>query len=426
VSLSIVARYLFGNAGAIREVATNRAALWTGIWLVVLTGIARNYDQNYALETPMWWIGPLVFSFFSGSFLYWIVVLGFARRHLEPTADPQQSQWPTFMALFWMTAPIAWLYAIPVERTFDSYRAAQANLILLAIVSLWRVLLISRVLSVLLEVRFGRVLSWVLVGASLEVIIVVFLGGIFSPSFGRRVMAGMAGMRNAPEENLLSSALTLVWVCSWALLFLVLLLIAVVRFRGTARRLPAAAPGRIPVVSLLVLTLVWVILAVPAQLEQYRFFVHSHLVSRERYEQALAYVGQYQKSDFPSGRRLEPNPYEYRVWRDLPPTVALLTTNTPAWVRDVYLSHAAITFTHHRGQYQSLADVARMFSALEQLPEGRDWLLTNQVVLGRQRLRHRHLLTEGPNSSGAVTLTNIVITVRRMGMAETNVAGFVE
>src|SRR5204862_7253608 len=116
---------MFGAASAIREVASNRAALWTGIVLVLLTGIARNYDQSYFLKTPMWLIGPLAFSFFSGTFLYGILVRGLARRHF-PEGHQKGGQWVTFMAAFWMTAPIAWLYAIPVERFLNSYHAAQA------------------------------------------------------------------------------------------------------------------------------------------------------------------------------------------------------------------------------------------------------------------------------------------------------------
>ena len=423
MNLSTVARYLFGNASAIREIAANRAALWTGILLVLLTAIARNYDQNYFLETPMWLFGPLVFSFFSGSFLYWILIRGFAKRHFLGTPDSHYSQWPTFMALFWITAPIAWLYAIPVERIFDSYRAAQANLSLLALVSLWRVLLMSRVISVLIKVHFLRALGWVLVAASLEVIVVVFFGGIFGPSFGQRVMAGMSGMRNAPEEGLLTSALGIVWGWSWAVLLVALALVFALRLYGATQPLPKSTPGKAPWLSLSVLAVAWITLAVPAQLEQGRFVTHARLVNQEQYLEALGYLSRFQKPDFPPGRRLEPNPYEYRVWQHLPPTVALLTTNVPAWIRHVYLSHATSTLTHYRAGYHSLTNVAAMFSAVEQLPEGRPWLLTNQIALSRHRLRGQ---ISGDDSASAAALTNIVATLRRMGMAETNVASVAE
>jgi hypothetical protein len=59
-----------------------------------------------------------------------------------------------------MTAPLAWLYAIPVERFLDPAQATRANFALLAIVSLWRVLLITRAISVWLAASYLRVL-WI-------------------------------------------------------------------------------------------------------------------------------------------------------------------------------------------------------------------------------------------------------------------------
>ncbi|HEX5220986.1 MAG TPA: hypothetical protein VFZ59_15585, partial [Verrucomicrobiae bacterium] len=238
-----IGRFLVGHAPAIREVASARAALWTGIVLVLLTAIARNYDQNYILESPLWLFGPLLFSFFSGSFLYAILIRGFARRRFTQEAT---GQWLSFMAVFWMTAPIAWLYAIPVERFFEPYQAAQANLTLLGIVSVWRVLLMARVMSVLLEVPFLRALGWVLIAASLEIIIVVFVGAFTSGTFSQRILASMMGMRNAPEERLLTSVLSSVWTGSWVVLALTAIAINVLRFHGTATPLPQPTRSRLP------------------------------------------------------------------------------------------------------------------------------------------------------------------------------------
>ena len=185
-----------------------------------------------------------------------------------------------------MTAPIAWLYAIPVERIFDSYRATQANLALPAIVAAWRVLLMSRVIAVLQEVRFARALAWVAVPACIEVVLVVFVGGLFSPTFGRRVMAAMGGMRNSPEESLLLSALsTAGGAAVWGLLGLAMLL-AVLRFNGVAQPFPKQTAGRLPWISLLVLGAFWIAVAVPAQREQQRFMKHAAMVKAGKYREA--------------------------------------------------------------------------------------------------------------------------------------------
>jgi hypothetical protein len=42
--------YLFGQRAAILEIAKWRGSLWAGVALVMLTGIARNYDQTFITE----------------------------------------------------------------------------------------------------------------------------------------------------------------------------------------------------------------------------------------------------------------------------------------------------------------------------------------------------------------------------------------
>ena len=307
------------------------------------------------------------------------------------------------MSLFWMTAPIAWLYAIPVERFMASYQAAQANLTLLGIVSLWRVLLMSRVLEVLLAIPFRRALAWVLVAASAEVLLVVFFGSIGNGSVSRRIMEGMSGMRHAPEESLISNALGIVLTGSLAVLGICFVLLARFRFHGVTNPLPANLPGKIPWVFLAVLACVWIAVAIPAQEEQKRFLTHKNLIDRGRYSEALSYLGRFRKSHFPAARRLEPDPYGFRVWKDLPPTVALVSSNNQPWIRQVYLSHLSIMLSHYYAGYESLTNVAAMFSALEQLPEGREWLSTNQIKLARQGLRAtgaRRLVRQQRSSKG--------------------------
>ncbi|MEW6161090.1 MAG: hypothetical protein AB1813_26985 [Verrucomicrobiota bacterium] len=415
MNLGILGGFLVGNASAIRQAATDRAALWTGIMLVLMTGIARNYDQSYLLASPLGLIGPLVFSFFSGSFLHAVLIGGIARRHF-PEEGQKESRWVTFMTLFWMTAPIAWLYAIPVERFFDSYRAAQANIALLGIVSVWRVLLMSRIMAVLFEISFVRALGWVLIAASAEVIVVLFFGAFFSGTFSQRLLASMAGMRNSPEESLLISILSAAWGWSWAVLVGSIILLVMRPLRQEIPPLPILSSGKAPWFSLMAFCFVWALVAIEPQREQHRFAKHAALVGKGEYVGALAYLEKHERRDFPPGRRLEPNPYEYRVWRDLPPTIALLTSETAPWIRRVYLDHLTATLSHHYPQYESLTNVAAMWGAIERLPEGRNWLSTNQAAVARQGLEIRHDRSE----SEFALQTNILSILKRMGMAETN------
>jgi hypothetical protein len=421
VNLSTAARYLFGNRSAIEAVAQSSAALPFGIGLVLLTAVARNYDQNCIGESTLWLLGPLLFSFASGAWLFFILYDRCVKRFLTLEVQPEGvGQWRSFMGLFWMTAPIAWLYAIPVERFFDPIGAAKANITLLAIVSLWRVLLMARVISVVNDVPFLRALGWVLVGAALEVIIVVFLGGLFGGSFGKRILAGMSGMRNAPDETLLLNALGFSWNGAWVVLFVTLVLLGVFRYSGTSVPFPSVSRERVPWFSLLALAAIWSAVAWPAQQEQRRFQEHARLLAAKKYQDALSYLSQHQQGDFPASRRLEPNPYEYRVWHDLPPTIALLSTNTPFWVRATYLKHLSATFDHFSSRYDSLTNVAQMYSSIARLPEGREWLRTNEANFVRHQELGRRADPGDPAERHA--LASLVSSLSALGMSDTNLA----
>jgi len=114
------------------------------------------------------------------------------------------SAWPAFMGVFRMTAPIAWLYSIPVDRFLDSVAAARANVVLLVVVSIWRVLLMARVFQVLHGARLIMALAWVLIPVTVEVLALSVFGGGLS----KRIMAGMMGMRNSPEEEILLGSIS--------------------------------------------------------------------------------------------------------------------------------------------------------------------------------------------------------------------------
>lgn len=114
--------YQLGRAEAIRRVAGSKHLLLVGAALVLITSIPRNYDQTYIGEVPWWPIIPLLFSLVSGSFLYWVLERGFLRE------AEGKDKFRRFLGLFWMTAPIAWFYGIPVERFMDARGATVANL----------------------------------------------------------------------------------------------------------------------------------------------------------------------------------------------------------------------------------------------------------------------------------------------------------
>jgi hypothetical protein len=409
VSLATLLRFQFGDRSAIETAANNRGTLITGVVLVLLTAIARNYDQSFILESPLWLLGPILFSLVSGSFLFVILYYGFIRRHLEgPQEFPTSGQWRTFMGLFWMNAPIAWLYAIPVERFLPSYEAAKANLFLLALVSLGRVLLMGRIVSVVQGMDFRRAVGWVLIPAAIEVLLVVFVGGIFSPQFSRHIMAAMGGLRNAPEDVLIITAMMRATTGAVVVLGLTGLWLNLTKFDQTLCPFPSPAKGGVPIFGLLILAAAWIAIAIPAQREQKRFLEHAALVDSGKYREALDYLAKCQPENFPASRRLHPDPYDYDVFEALPRTISELTPADPFWIRQRYLDHLRIMFTHDS------ALVARpgyspMFEALARLPEGTNWLRAQVVDL--QNLQsgvERELAANPGERSNAILLSNVL------------------
>lgn len=322
-----------GHAGAIRAVASARSALWVGLGLVLLTACARSYDQSYLAAAPgRWLLGPLGFSLVSGTWLFVIGYWGCARHRFakEDLARPGfPNAWRGFMGAYWMTAPIAWLYALPVERWYDSLGAARANLWLLGIVSLWRVLLMARVFQVVCQAPYARALLWVLLPASVEVLALY----IFGPAgLSQAIMAGMGGMRNSPEEQLLLNALATAATLAFWCVPLAFGLLVIWRWPGPARPFPERQPARMPWAFLGVLTVAWIAVTVPAQRQlRLNHAVESALAQHE-IRQALEVMKAHQPEDFAPARPLPPKAYEWRSTDELGAMMGQLRSDDPEWI----------------------------------------------------------------------------------------------
>jgi hypothetical protein len=143
--------YLIGSREAILEIARSRHALWIGALFVLSAGFAREYDQEDLLHEPWYLLIPFGASLLTATLLFTLAY------GLVPG---KRKGWPSdwvayvpFLTLFWMTAPLAWLYAIPYERFLSPMSATQANLITLGVVASWRVYLMARVLQVIMGYR---------------------------------------------------------------------------------------------------------------------------------------------------------------------------------------------------------------------------------------------------------------------------------
>jgi hypothetical protein len=396
--------YLCGHAGAIREVAQSRATFATGLVLVLITTIPRNYDQMFIGENPLrWLLGPLLFSLVSGTWLYGVAYGWLARWRMgvEDRTDANFfGGWRCFMALFWMTAPIAWLYALPVERFLDSMMATRANLALLGVVSLWRVLLMSRVLQVLCNAAFPAALVWVLLAAGIETFAVSF----FSPAFGKAIMSGMGGMRNSPEEDLLLAALNAVMAGALYGTPVALVLALVVRSKGV-RALPAQQAATVPAALLVGLAVLWVAMAIVPQMEVARTTKARQLMEAGKFREAVDFLAAHRPEQFAPAVPLPPKTFEWRTFIELPRVIGALQPNDPEWLKQVMLkkldemvSHSGHKFGApkdgsdqakfiewvERGSWVYSAEpegLVAMLDGLARLPEGKAWLRQNEFYL---------------------------------------------
>lgn len=108
-------------------------AWYLGFGLVCtwLAGIGRYWDNPRA----EWWqwlgFGSLMYVVILASLL-WLIIL---------PLKPRNWQYKSVLIFIMLTSPLAFLYAIPVERFYTLDTARSINVVFLAVVALWRVLL---------------------------------------------------------------------------------------------------------------------------------------------------------------------------------------------------------------------------------------------------------------------------------------------
>src|SRR5580700_1618571 len=126
MTIVTVLRFLIGDRKAILAIAESRSAIWIGALLVLSAGLARDFDREDLLHEPWWLLVPYAASIAASLILYavpYMVML--VRNATRPTFA---SGYRSFLSLFWMTSPLAWLYAIPYDRMFDVELATRLHL----------------------------------------------------------------------------------------------------------------------------------------------------------------------------------------------------------------------------------------------------------------------------------------------------------
>jgi len=197
LTIRTVLKFLFFDAEAIRTFATHRSSLWVGFLFVVAAGFAREYDGEYLLAEPWHLAIPLAASLIGCFFMTALIYIA-AWFNGEKEVGPVKT-FVVFLACYWMTAPMALVYGIPVERFLSPGEATRANLIFLAIVAAWRVLLMIRCVNVLYENKKWHAVM--IVALFSDVLAMVAMAYVPGP-----IMMIMGGVRLTESESLIQAA----------------------------------------------------------------------------------------------------------------------------------------------------------------------------------------------------------------------------
>ncbi len=386
--------YLVGERRAIDAIARSRGALAVGALLVLSASVARNYDGKDLIGEWDALLHGIGVSFGNALVIYSLVY--FAALCANAERPRFLSGFLSFLGLFWMTAPMAWLYAVPYEQFQSPVDAIHSNAWTLALVSVWRVALITRALQVIWGAQYWAVLCIVLLFAD----VAVFIGTQVAPV---PMVDFMGGMQQSREETVLAGLNFMVMFFS-ALVAPVLLIAAIVahvRFKGKwgvgacDKRMSRAA-WLLPAAALLLLAPA-VLVMQPEQ--RLRHEVES-LLRSGRVQEGLMLMSRHERKEFPRLWESPPRP----KYGELAPTMdevrsALAVGGQAAWVREMYLERSWEGFASSRS---SAGASPREFLARE---PGREFGAFDRMVL-RFHLERDELLSPEDREALKAMLAN--------------------
>jgi hypothetical protein len=305
VTVSTLMKYLLGDREAILRIANCRGALWIGLIFVLSAGLAREYDGADLVHDP--WIAsvPVAASLATSFLLYALVRIVVPSPKAPEPPLPFWAWYRKFLGLYWATAPLAWLYAIPVERFMTPGNATRANFLFLAIVSVWRVSLMTRVISVLWKIDLVAAFWTVMLFADSVAIVAV----TFAP---KPVFDVMGGVRLSERENFVQGTVFLIGLAaflSW-LIWLIGTLVIASRLHFPEKREPRQpradeqAPPSGPASrglwgTAVASVLIWAPILPFTQPEQINRRIVESQLRHGQIAEAIAFLWRHSRQDFP-------------------------------------------------------------------------------------------------------------------------------
>lgn len=320
---------LIGRREAILDAASSRMTLPFGALLVLSAGLAREYDGEDLLHEPWLLLRPFAASITTAALLYFtlLILAGLRKRQGAFTIR----RFPSFLGLYWLSAPCAWLYAVPFERFLDPLDAVRCNLLLLLTVSVWRVAYITRVVCVL---HATRPVPTSLVTACFG-LFVLWVGAIVMP---KPILDIMGGLRMDAHDRFISDVTTTFIVLAVPVI-LVLFVAAIIGQRWWEPEPPpetvsASRPGPLMAFGAAAV-LMWAPALVLCQPEQRNRRVAERLFAEEKYREMLEYASGREPGDFPPHWDFPPREFlSYEPW--IEGIVGETPKQTAPWVLQRY------------------------------------------------------------------------------------------
>jgi hypothetical protein len=375
--------FLIGSPTAIRQVAASKQALWLGLVFVLSAGLAREYDGQDLVHEPWHLLIPLGASLISSFVLF---LLCFAKVIAsDPARPPFLAAYRSFLTVFWMTAPLAWLYAIPYERFLSPYGAMQANLLTLAAVAVWRVALMVRVVTTLMGYGTLAALS----------LVMLFGDGValFAISFvPKPIIAIMGGIQLTPIEGLILTTTCCVAQLGGLTLpvwgGVVLSTLSKCKPRWLLPLSTDKSPTRLHA-GLVIVALfsigVWIPILPLTQAEQLNRSRAEHALRAGRIAEALADMSAHVPSDYPPSWEPPPRIGYGESSPFILDVIDVVVENPPApWVREVFLEKLDRFLDDYYGLPSSQrVELETLLRLLQRLPEGKSLFLKHRTHLER-------------------------------------------